>query len=81
MSDLFKLNGKDFLNGLIMAVIGNVVVYLMAIFSELYKLVMNGDPFSITINWNAVLVVGITSALTYLSKRLVSGPTGNVLVK
>lgn len=81
MSDLFKLNLKDLLNGLVMAVMGNVVLYLLATFNELYKLVMNGDPFSIVINWEAILVVGTFSALTYLSKRFVSGKTGTILVK
>ena len=81
MSELFKLNFKDLLNGLIMAVMGNVVLYLLATFSELYKLVMNGDPFNIVVNWDAILVVGVFSALTYLSKRFVSGKTGAVLVK
>lgn len=81
MSNLFELDYKDFLNGLAMAVIGNVVVYLLAIFGELYRLVINGDPFSIIINWNAILVVGIFSALTYLVKRLFSGENGTLLTK
>lgn len=81
MSHLFKLNGYDFFNGLIVAILGNVVMYLLAIFSELYGLVLKGDPFVISINWEAVLVVGIFSALTYLSKRFVSNPAGDVLTK
>lgn len=81
MSNLFRLNFKDLLNGLVIAVLGNVIVYLLAIFGELYQLVINGEPFSIIINWKAILVVGVFSALTYLSKRFISNPSGEVFTK
>lgn len=81
MSKLFEVNLKDLFNGLVFAVLGNVIMYLTAIFSELYGLVLKGDPFVIRINWEAVLVVGIFSALTYLSKRFISNPAGDVLTK
>ncbi len=79
MSKLFKLDLSDFFNGLIIAVLGNVVFYLLVIFGELYKLALNGDPFQISINWNTILVIAVFSALTYLSKRFVSDSAGNVL--
>ena len=81
MSNLFSLDWKDFLNGLIMAVLGNVVFYLLMIFGSLYELVMKGQEFSIEINFKAILVIAIFSFLTYLSKRLFSGSTGTVLKK
>lgn len=79
MSNLFKLDWKDFLNGLFMAVLGNIVFYLIAIFSDLYQLVMNGEHFEIVINWRAIMVIAIFSFLTYLSKRLFSGTNGTIL--
>jgi uncharacterized BrkB/YihY/UPF0761 family membrane protein len=81
MSDLFKLDWKDVLNGLLFAIIGNVVMYLLVIFTGLYQLVMNGQPFVIDVNFQAIVVVAIFSALTYLSKRFISGNSGNVLQK
>lgn len=81
MSTLFSLDYKDFLNGLFMAVLGNVVFYLMAIFTDLYALVMKGESFKIVINWQAILVIAIFSFLSYLVKRFFSGTTGVVLTK
>ena len=81
MSNLFELDLKDFLNGLITAIISGVVLYLLGIFSALYQLVINGQPFSLNIQWQAVLVVAMFSALTYLSKRFLSGTNGGVLQK
>lgn len=81
MSKLWELDWKDILNGLLFAVIGNVVMYLLVIFSSLYQLVINGDPFVINIDFKAIVVVAIFSALTYLSKRFVSNENGNVLQK
>lgn len=81
MSNIFSLNWKDLVNGLVMAVLGNVIIYLMAIFGSLYELVINNQPFEISINWNAVLVVSIWAVLTYLSKRFISNPAGTVLGK
>lgn len=81
MSNLFTLNWKDFLNGLIMAVVGNVVFYLMIIFGDLYALVMQKQPFHISIDWTAVWVIAVFSFLSYLVKRFFSGSTGTILVK
>lgn len=81
MSDLFTLDFKDFLNGLFMAVLGNIVFYLIAIFSDLYQLVMNGEHFEIVINWKAIMVIAIFSFLTYISKRLFSNSNGIILGK
>lgn len=81
MSDLFKLDWKDLLNGLLMAVFGNVVLYLLAIFTNLYELVMKGEPFQIAVDWKSVLVVAIFSFLTYLAKRFFSGKTGTFFIK
>lgn len=81
LSKLWSLDLNDFFNGLVMAVLGNVVIYLMVIFNELAQLALNGDPFQIVINWQIVKVIAISSFLTYLSKRFVSGETGTVLAK
>jgi len=79
MSKLWNLDWSDFFNGLVMAVLGNVVVYLMVIFNELAQLALNGDPFKIIINWEIVKVIAISAFLTYLSKRLFSDSQGTVL--
>jgi len=81
MSDLFKLNWKDLFNGAIMAVIGDVVLYLLVIFKELYQLVMQNQPFQIELDWRAIFIVAVFSFLSYLAKRFFSGTTGSVLVK
>jgi len=81
MSDLFKLNWKDLLNGILMAVIGNVVVYLLIIFTSLYELVMKGLPFDIKVDGKSILVIAIFSFLSYIAKRFFSGSTGTVLIK
>jgi len=81
MSDLFSINWKDILNGFLFAVLGDVVMYLLAIFGGLYELVLDGKPFQIHINIQAIIVVAVFSGLTYLSKRFLSGTTGNLLQK
>ena len=81
MSNLFTLNWKDFFNGILMAIIGNVVLYLLIIFTSLYELVMKGLPFDIKIDWKAVLVVAIFSFLSYIAKRFFSGQSGVVFGK
>jgi hypothetical protein len=79
MSDLFKLDWKDFFNGLFTAVVGPILAYLIVIFSELAQLALNGDPFKIIINWEVIKVVAIFSFLLYMSKRFFSGSQGTIL--
>jgi hypothetical protein len=81
MSNLWELNLKDWLNGLIFAVIADIIAYLMIVFGNLYQLVINKQPFVLEINWQALVIIAVFSALTYLSKRFVSGPTGTLLKK
>ena len=81
MSKLFKLDFNDLFNGLLFAIIGNIVMYLMVIFSSLYELAIKGLPFEVNIDFQAILVISIFSALTYLSKRFFSNPVGDVLTK
>lgn len=78
-SNLWKLNWKDLLNGLITAVLGSVIFYMLAIFTSIYEKVMSGTPFSLGIDWRSIMVVAIFSALTYLSKRFVSNSSGTTL--
>ena len=79
MSKLWNINWTDFFNGLVMAVIIPVVLYLSAIFSELSRLALNGDPFTINIHWKTILVLAITGFLGYIVKRFVSDTQGTVL--
>lgn len=81
MSNLWKLDWKDILNGLIMAIIGPVLFYLLDIFASIYELIIKHQPFSIYIDFKAVLAIAIFSALLYFTKRFFSGTTGNVLQK
>lgn len=81
MSNLWELNFKDWINGLIFAVIADIVAYLMVIFGNLYQLVINHQEVNLNLDWEALLIIAIFSILTYLSKRFVSGTTGAVLQK
>jgi hypothetical protein len=62
MSDLFKLNDKDFIRGLIVTVFSSVLALVV-------KLLEN-NGFSLTLeDLKAVLLVGIISGLSYLLKN------------
>ena len=75
-SELFKLNGRDFINGLVMAVIGGVALPVLA--------ALQTPGFSIfTADWNnigALAVNGATlAAASYLLKNFATDTNGKVL--
>ncbi|CAB5218558.1 hypothetical protein UFOVP217_35 [uncultured Caudovirales phage] len=62
MSQLFNLNVKDFIKGLILSV-------LTAIVTIIYSSLQSG---SLEVNWKLVATTAITSALSYLVKNLLT---------
>lgn len=71
-SNFLKLDTKDFLKGLVLAV-------LTAIITALYSLVQTGELASI--NVNLVLTTAISSALAYLMKNLATNSDDKILKK
>ena len=59
MSELFQLNVRDSLKGLVMAVLGAVVGLLL-------QLLQNGTA----IEWKSVAVAALVAALSYILKQL-----------
>jgi len=80
-SNLFSVNLKDVLNGLFTAVLGAITTYLIGVFAALYQLVINGQPFEIQVNFQAMIVMGVFAGLVYLQKRFFSNSENNVLTK
>lgn len=72
MSGLFRLNLRDFINGLIMAVGG-------AVFTFLEQFVIAGSFKLDAVNWRLVGGVAMGAAVTYLWKNLFTTPEGKTL--
>lgn len=70
MSNLFKLNWRDVLLGLVMAVIG-------AILTAIYQALLNGGVISL----QTIGTVGLLAGLSYIIKNFFSDDTGKVLGK
>lgn len=70
MSALFKLNEKDLIRGLIMAV-------MTAIFGSLIQLIQNGSNISVT-DMQEVARAVIIVVLAYLSKNLATSEDGKL---
>ena len=70
-SNFLSLNTRDFINGLVIAVIGGVV-------ETLHQMLQAGTALP-DINWSALLGVALTVALAYLSKNLMTAKNGKVL--
>lgn len=69
-SALGKLNGNDFIKGLILAVI-------TAVLTAVYNTLESGSQ----IDWKAVATIGITAFIGYLLKNIASNSNGEVLKK
>lgn len=70
-STFLTLNTKDFIKGLLVAVLSAVVTIL-------YNTIQSG---SLAFDWKQIGVVALTSALAYIMKNLFSNSTGGFLKK
>lgn len=71
MSDIGKLNWKDFGKGLVVTVLSAVITYL-------YQVVQSG---SFVVDWQVIGQVALSSGLGYILKNLLSDTEGKVLGK
>lgn len=75
MSDIFKLNVKDFFKGLVMAVLSAIIV-------ALYQIVIVSGFDIFTVDWSAIVhnIANITSVvfITYLFKNLITDSQGKI---
>lgn len=74
MSQLFKLNAKDFVRGAVVAVFAAVLSQLAG------ALNLPGFDF-VTFDWASLLSVAGTAFVSYLTKNLLSDSNGAVLGK
>lgn len=70
-STFLNLNNKDFIKGLIVAVLSAVVTII-------YNTVQAG---SLTFDWKAIGLTALSSAMAYIMKNLFTNSTGNFLKK
>lgn len=70
-STFLSLNTKDFIKGLLVAVLSAVVTIL-------YNTIQTG---SLDFDWKQIGVMALTSALAYIMKNLFSNSTGTFLKK
>lgn len=70
-STLFTLDNKDFIKGLLVAV-------LSAVITILYNTIETG---SLNFDWKAIGTMALTSALGYILKNLLTNSTGQFLKK
>ena len=69
LSKLFSLNAKDFLKGALIAIFSGIIDALVLQISE-------GE-----INYNHLIIVALTSFLSYLNVRFFSNESGDFLKK
>lgn len=65
MSKLFTLNTKDFLKGLVMAILVPAVLIIQ----------QSLDSGTLVLNWKAILMASISGALAYLMKNFFTSET------
>jgi hypothetical protein len=70
-STFLNLNNKDFIKGLIVAV-------LSAVITIIYNTVQSG---SLTFDWKAIGLTALSSAMAYIMKNLFTNSTGSFLKK
>ena len=70
-STFLNLNNKDFIKGLIVAV-------LSAVITIVYNTVQTG---SLTFDWKAIGLTALSSAIAYIMKNLFTNSTGSFLKK
>lgn len=71
MSNLFKLDYKDYLNGFFVTVGG-------AITATLLQIIMNGGINLTKTDWETVMTAAVVAGLTYLQKRFFSDEQGKL---
>jgi hypothetical protein len=74
-SGFFKLNNRDFVNGLVMAVLG-------ALFGSIYPTIQNwltSANWDLLFDWHIVIKSAISGAATYIIKNLLTDKNGNFL--
>lgn len=70
MSQLFKLNWKDLLKGLVVSV-------FMAVLTFIYNVLLEGNTFEI----KEILIIALGAGIAYLSKNLLTNDSGDLLKK
>lgn len=70
-SQLFSLIPKDFLNGLFVAVTSAVFGYV----------IMSLEKGNFSLDWNALGILALSTALGYINKRFISNDKGDILKK
>lgn len=79
LSTLFSIDIKDLFNGVVLAVIGGVLTFLYQIIMPCLDSITNGVACDISISWQAVSIVAVTSGLSYIVKRYGSNEQGEFL--
>lgn len=72
-SDFLRLNVRDFVRGLVVAVLAAIISWAAGVFQP-------GVDFA-TIDWSAIWQIAITSGVAYVAKNLLSDDQGLFLGK
>jgi hypothetical protein len=70
-SSLFTLNSKDWGKGLVIAI-------LTAIITVVYDTIQTG---ALVLDWKAISIAGISAALAYITKNLLTNSNDQLLTK
>jgi len=70
-SSLFTLNSKDWIKGLVVAV-------LTAVITVVYSTIQTG---TLVLDWKAISIAGISAALAYITKNLLTNSSDQFLAK
>jgi len=70
-SSLFTLNSKDWIKGLVVAV-------LTAVITVVYSTIQTG---TLVLDWKAISIAGISAALAYITKNLLTNSNDEILTK
>ena len=70
-SSLFTLNSKDWIKGLVVAI-------LTAVITVVYSTIQTG---TLVLDWKAISIAGISAALAYITKNLLTNSSDQFLTK
>lgn len=70
-SSLFTLNSKDWIKGLVVAV-------LTAVITVVYSTIQTG---TLVLDWKAISIAAISAALAYITKNLLTNSNDEILTK
>ena len=70
-SSLFTLNSKDWIKGLVVAI-------LTAVITVVYSTIQTG---TLVLDWKAISIAGISAALAYITKNLLTNSNDEILTK